>query len=107
MREDAVNVLARVLPLAAALGRTVRTLALVGLAAAAAIVLVILLHWKPNAGEEWAGLVVLSIFLAVPPAVLLSFAFVLAEVVALPESCKESSSREAAGTTIRQRQSHV
>jgi hypothetical protein len=85
MRQDAVNLLGRILPLAAAVGRGVRTLGVVGLGAAAAIALVVLVRWTPGDGEDWAGLVVLSVLLAVPAAVLLAFSFVLGEVVELPE----------------------
>jgi hypothetical protein len=85
MRRDAVSVLARILPLAAAVGRAVRTLGLVGLGAAVAIALVVIVRWTPGDREDWAGLVVLSALLAVPPAVLLAFSFVLGEVVELPD----------------------
>ena len=85
MRRDAVGVLARILPLAASVGRAVRTLGLAGLGAAVAIALVVVVRWTPGDREDWAGLVVLFLVLAVPPAVLLAFSFVLGEVVALPE----------------------
>ena len=85
MRRDAVSVLRRILPLAAAVGRGVRTLGLVGLGAAVAIALVVLVRWTPGDREDWAGLVVLSVLLAVPPTVLFAFAFVLGEVVELPD----------------------
>jgi hypothetical protein len=88
MRRDAVGVLARILPLAAAVGRGVRTLGLVGLGAAAAIALIVLLRWRPSDGEEWAGLVVLCVLLAVPPVVLLAFSLVLGEVVELPDKLR-------------------
>jgi hypothetical protein len=85
MRRDAVSVVARILPLAAAVGRAVRTLGLVGLAAAVAIALVVIVRWTPGDREDWAGFVVLCVLLAVPPAVLLAFSFVLGEVVELPD----------------------
>jgi hypothetical protein len=85
MRRDAVSVLRRVLPLAASVGRAVRTLGLAGLGAAVVIVLVVLARWTPGDQEDWAGLVVLCVLLAVPPAVLLAFSFVLGEVVGLPD----------------------
>jgi hypothetical protein len=85
MRRDAVSVLAGILPLAAAVGRAVRTLGLVGLGAAVAIALVVIVRWTPGDREDWARLVVLSVLLAVPPAVLLAFSFVLGEVVELPD----------------------
>jgi hypothetical protein len=88
MRRDAVSVLARILPLAAAVGRAIRTLGLVGLVAAVAIALVVLVRWTPGDREDWAGLVVLSALLAVPPAVLLAFSFVLGEVVELPDKMR-------------------
>jgi hypothetical protein len=85
VRRDAVRVLGRILPLAAAVRRAVRTLGLVALAAAVAIALVVLLRWTPGDGEEWVGLVVLCVLLAVPSAVLLAFSFVLGKVVELPD----------------------
>jgi hypothetical protein len=88
MRRDAVSVLARILPLAAAVGRAVRTLGLLGLGAAVAIALVVIVRWTPGDREDWAGLVVLSALLAVPPAVLLAFSFVLGEVVELPDGLR-------------------
>jgi hypothetical protein len=88
MRRDAVRVLRRILPLAAGVGRGVRTLRLVGLGAAAAIALVVLVRWTPSDREEWAGLVVLCVLLAVPAAVLLAFSLVLAGVVELPDKLR-------------------
>jgi hypothetical protein len=88
MRADAVSVLGRILPLAAAVGRGVRTLGLVGLGAAIAIALVVLVRWTPGDGEDWAGFVVLCVLLAIPPAVLLAFSFVLGEVVELPDKLR-------------------
>ena len=88
MRAEAVGVLGRILPLAVAVGRGVRTLGLVGLAAAAAIALVVLVRWTPNDGEEWAGFAVLCVLLALPPAVLLAFSLVLGEVVELPDKVR-------------------
>jgi hypothetical protein len=85
MRRDPVGVLRRILPLAAAVGRGLRTLGLVGLGAAVAIALVVLFRWTPGDREDWAGLVLLCVLLAVPPAVLLAFSFVLGEVVELPD----------------------
>jgi hypothetical protein len=88
MRADAVSVLRRILPLAAAVGRGVRTLGLVGLAGTVAIALVVLVRWTPGDGEDWAGFVVLCVVLAVPAAVLLAFSFVLGEVVELPDKLR-------------------
>ncbi len=88
MRAEAVGVLGRILPLAVEVGRGVRTLGLVGLAAAAAIALVVLVRWTPNDGEEWAGFAVLCVLLALPPAVLLAFSLVLGEVVELPDKVR-------------------
>ena len=88
MRRDPVGVLWRILPLAAAVGRGVRTLGLVGLAGMVAIALVVLVRWTPGDGEDWAGFVVLCVLLAVPAAVLLAFSFVLAEVVELPDKLR-------------------
>jgi hypothetical protein len=84
MRRDAVPVFRQILPLAAAVDRGVRTLAFVGLGAAGAIALVVLVRWTPGDGEAWAGLGILCVLLAVPTAVLLGFSFVLGEVVELP-----------------------
>jgi hypothetical protein len=88
MRRDAVSVLRRILPLAAAVGRGVRTLGAVGLGAAVAIALVVLVRWTPGDREDWAGFVVLCVLLAVLPAVLLAFSFVLGEVVELPDKLR-------------------
>jgi hypothetical protein len=88
MKRDPVSVLRRILPLAAAVGRGVRTLGLVGFAGTVAIALVVLVRWTPGDGEDWAGFVVLCVVLAVPAAVLLAFSFVLAEVVELPDKLR-------------------
>jgi hypothetical protein len=88
MRRDAVRVLRRILPLAAAVGRGVRALGLSGLGAAAAIALVVLVQWTPSDREDWAGLVALCVLLAVPPAVLLAFSLVLGEVAELPDKLR-------------------
>jgi hypothetical protein len=88
MRRDAASVLRRILPLAAAVRRGVRTLGLVGLGAAVAIALVVLLRWTPGDTDGWAGYVVLCLLLAVPPAVLLAFSLVLGEVVNLPDKLR-------------------
>jgi hypothetical protein len=88
MRRDPVSVLGRILPLAAAVGRGVRTLGVVGLGAAIAIALVVLVRWTPGDGEDWAGFAVLCVLLAVPAAVLLAFSFVLGEVVELPDKLR-------------------
>jgi hypothetical protein len=85
MRRDAVSLLGRIVPLAAAVGRGVRTLGFVGLGATVAIALVVLVRWTPGDGEDWAGFAVLCVLLAVPAAVLLAFSFVLGEVVELPD----------------------
>ena len=85
---DAVSVLGRILPLAAAVGRAVRTLGLVGLGAAVAIALVVLVRWTPGDGEDWAGFVVLCVLLAVPLAVLLAFLLVLRGVMELPDKLR-------------------
>ena len=88
MKRDPVSVLGRILPLAAAVGRGVRTLGVVGLAGAVAIALVVLVRWTPGDGEDWAGFAVLCLLLAVPAAVLLAFSFVLGEVVELPDKLR-------------------
>jgi hypothetical protein len=89
MRADAVGVLARILPLAAAVGRGVGTLGLVGLGAAIVIALVVLVRWTPTDREDWAGFIVLCVLLAVPPAVLIAFSLVLGEVVELPDKLRD------------------
>ena len=88
MRRDLVGTLGRILPLAAGVSRGVRRLGLVGLAAAAAIALIVLVRWTPGDGNGWAGLAILSILLAVPAGVLLAFSFVLGEVVELPDKLR-------------------
>ena len=98
MRREAVGILGRILPLAAVVGRGVRTLALVGFGAAAAIAIVVLVHWTPGDPEGWAGFVVLCLVLAVPPAILLAFSLVLGEVLELPDKLRRypSTTREHA-----------
>jgi hypothetical protein len=88
MRRDAVSLLRRILPLAAAVGRGVRRLGVVGLGAAAAIALIVLVRWTPGDREDWAGFVVLCVLLVVPPAVLLALSIVLGQVVELPEKLR-------------------
>jgi hypothetical protein len=88
MRRDAASALGRILPLAGAVGRGVRTLGLLGLGAAVAIALVVLVRWTPGDKEGWAAFVVLCVLLAVPPAVLLAFSLVLGEVVKLPDKLR-------------------
>jgi hypothetical protein len=96
MRRDPVSVLGRILPLAAAVGRGVRRLGIVGLGAAVAIALIVLVRWTPGDGEDWAGFAVLCVVLAVPAAVLLAFSLVLGEVVELPDKLRSypGTSRE-------------
>lgn len=89
MRRDVVGTLGQILPLAAGVGRGARRLGLLGLGAAAVIVLIVLVRWTPGDGEAWAGLGVLCVLLAVPAAVLLSFSFVLGEVVELPAKLRD------------------
>ena len=88
MRRDAVSVLRGLLPLAAAVGRGVRRLGIVGLAAAVAIALIVLVRWTPGDREDWAGFVVLCVVLVVPAAVVLAFSFVLGEVLELPDKLR-------------------
>jgi hypothetical protein len=88
MRRDAVSVFRRILPLAAAVSRGVRTLGVVGLGAVVAIGLVILVRWTPGDREGWGGLVVLCVLLVVPPAVLLALSLVLGQVVELPDKLR-------------------
>jgi hypothetical protein len=88
MRRDPVSILGRIIPLAAAVGRGVRRLGLIGLCGAVAIGLIVLVRWTPGNGEDWAGFVALCVVLAVPAAVLLAFSFVLGEVVELPDKLR-------------------
>ena len=88
MKRDPVSVLRRILPLAAAVGRGVRTLGFIGLGGAIAIALVVLVRWTPGDGEDWAGFVVLCVLLVVPSAVVLAFSFVLGQVVELPNKLR-------------------
>jgi hypothetical protein len=88
LNPEVVGVLGRILPLAAAVRRAVRTLGLVGLGAAAGLVLAVLVRWTPSSGENWAGLVVLCVVLAIPPVVLLAFSLVLSEVVEVPDKLR-------------------
>lgn len=90
MRPEEIGLLGRILPLAASVGRGTRRLAVVGLGAAAAIVFVVLLRWTPGDAEDWTGLGVLAVLLAVPAAILLAFSFVLGEVVELPEKLRRT-----------------
>src|SRR3954447_10860259 len=88
MRRDVVGTLGRILPLAAGVSRGVRRLGVVGLAAAAAIALIVAFRWTPGDGGEWAGLAVLAVLLAVPAALLLAFSIVLGEVLELPDKLR-------------------
>jgi hypothetical protein len=88
MGRDPFGVLARILPLAAGVGRSARRLGVLGLGAAAAIALIVAVRWTPGDGNGWAGLAILCVLLAVPAAVLLSFSFVLGEVVELPDKLR-------------------
>lgn len=88
MSRDPVGVLRGILPLAVAVGRGVRSLALVGLGAGAVIALSVLVRWTPTDEGDWAGLVLLGLLLAAPPVVLLWFSLVLAEVVELPDKLR-------------------
>src|SRR6185437_1067454 len=78
----------RILPLAAGVSRGVRRLGLAGLAAAAAIALIVVVRWTPGDGEGWAGLAILAVLLAVPAAVLFAFSVFLGEVVELPDKLR-------------------
>jgi hypothetical protein len=66
----------------------VRRLGIVGLAAAVAIALIVLVRWTPGDREDWAGFVVLCVVLVVPAAVVLAFSFVLGEVLELPDKLR-------------------
>ena len=88
LRKETLGAFAQLFPLAAAVGHRVRTLALVGLAAGIAIVLIVVARWTPNETADWAGLVFLSLLLAAPPTVLLMFSFALGEVAQLPDKLR-------------------
>jgi hypothetical protein len=90
VRPEQVGLLGRILPLAAAVRRGTIRLAVVGLATAATIAFVVLLRWTPGDAEDWTGLAVLAVLLAVPAAVLLAFSFVLGEVLELPEKLRRT-----------------
>ena len=88
MRRDPVAALDRIVPLAAGVGRGARRLGVLGLGAALAIALIVLVRWTPGDGEGWTGLAVLCVLLAVPAGVLLGFSVVLGEVVELPDKLR-------------------
>jgi hypothetical protein len=88
MRRDVVGTLGRILPLAASVGRGARRLGFVGLGAALAIALIVLVRWTPGDGGDWVGLGILCVLLAVPAAVLIAFSFLLGEVVELPDKLR-------------------
>jgi len=88
LRTETLSVLAQLFPLAAAVGHRVRTLALLGLAAGTAIVLLVVARWTPNETAGWAGLVVLALLVAAPPTVLLMFSFALGELAQLPDKLR-------------------
>src|SRR5215217_1277772 len=88
LRMETLSVLAQLFPLAAAIGHRVRTLALLGLAAGTAIVLLVVARWTPNETAGWAGLVVLALLVAAPPTVLLMFSFALGELAQLPDKLR-------------------
>ncbi len=90
VRAALLDVLDRLVPLAVALGRAVRTLALAGLAAAVVIALVVVARWLPaEAGQRVAVALLLAVAF-VPPAVLLAFYLALRELAALPGRLRAS-----------------
>ena len=85
-----LDVLRRVLPLAGAVNRVVRTLAVVGLAAGAAIVLAVLaVVGVPHSLGDVVLIVVIAALLAAPGVVLLVFFFAVNELLGLPTRLRE------------------
>ena len=85
-----LEVLRRVLPLAGAVSRVVRTLAVVGLAAGAAIVLAVLaVVGVPHSLGDVVLIVVIAALLAAPGVVLLVFFFAVNELLELPTRLRE------------------
>jgi hypothetical protein len=82
--ERGIAALDRLVPLAAAVRRTVRTLALAALAAGAVIAFALLSRSTPGSGLEWAAAALVLALLAAPGAVLLTFSRALAELLELP-----------------------
>ena len=80
-----VPILERVVPLAAAIARAVRTLALAGLAAAVVIGLVVVVRWLPDAAGDRIALGLLLALLFLPPGILFAFYLALRELIELPE----------------------
>jgi hypothetical protein len=80
-----VDVLERLVPLAAALARGVRTLALAGLAAVAVITIAVVVRWLPDSASDRLAVALVLALLLVPPGILFAFHFLLRELVKLPE----------------------
>jgi hypothetical protein len=80
-----VRILERIVPLAAAIARAVRTLAFAGLAAAVVIGLVVVARWLPDAAGARIAVGLLLVLLLVPPGILFAFYLALGELVKLPE----------------------
>ncbi len=80
-----VDVLERLVPLAAALARAVRALAFAGLAAVALIAVAVVARWFPQETGSRVAVAVLLALLLVPPGVLLAFYLALRELAQLPE----------------------
>jgi len=81
--------LRRVAPLARAVARAVRTLALVALAAAAVIVAAVLAHGFPRSAAEIVLTLALVALVAAPAVVLFVFYLVLSELLELPERLRD------------------
>lgn len=83
--DRAVDVLSRIVPVAAAIRLGTLRIALAGVAAAAVIVYAALRDGAPKATQGWVAAVVLVALAAAPPLVLGAFWLLLREVVELPE----------------------
>ena len=81
--------LRRVAPLAGAVARAVRTLALVALASGAAIVAAVLAHGLPGSAGEIVLTIALVALLAAPAVVLFVFYLALRELLELPERLRD------------------
>lgn len=83
--ERVVEVLSRVVPVAAAIRRATFRMAVVGAVAAAVIVYAALRDGAPEATRSWLAALVVIALAAAPPLVLGTFWLLLGEVVELPE----------------------
>jgi hypothetical protein len=75
----------RIVPLAAAVARGIRTAALAGAASVAVIAAAVFAEWRPEAGEDQLAVGILLLLLAAPPVVLVVLWLTVREVAELPE----------------------